>query len=172
VAGGLEAGAPPPSRVVGVSTLYLVRHAHAGERGGWHGPDAERPLSERGWGQAQGLVTALREAAFGSVWSSPARRCVQTVEPLAEARRLEVRTDPRLFEGHDAADTMRFLEAQTDSVSVVASTHGDLIPQLLDLAADAGGRVPADARWAKGSVWVLQRSGGRWLSASYLPPAG
>ena len=39
--------------------FVLVRHAHAGEKRSWHGPDADRPLSILGYWQAQSLVAAL-----------------------------------------------------------------------------------------------------------------
>ena len=37
-------------------TVYLVRHAKAGERGVWDGDDQLRPLSGRGHLQARGLL--------------------------------------------------------------------------------------------------------------------
>ena len=39
--------------------VYLVRHAHAGNKADWYGPDLARPLSERGRRQASGLVARL-----------------------------------------------------------------------------------------------------------------
>ena len=41
--------------------LLLVRHADAGEKGGWDGPDALRPLSPMGRRQAEGLVVRLED---------------------------------------------------------------------------------------------------------------
>ena len=102
----LEAGARGPSVVVDMTTLYLVRHGHAGERGHHDGPDVERPLSERGRRQAEGLLRALADERFVEVWSSPAVRCVQTVAPLAESRHLPVLHDDHLMEGQRPADTM------------------------------------------------------------------
>ena len=167
----LEAGASGASVVVDVTTLYVVRHGHAGERGHHEGPDIERPLSERGRRQAEGLLRALADERFVEVWSSPAVRCLQTVEPLAESRKLPVLLDDHLMEGQRPADTIRWLVARLGGGSIVASSHGDLIPELLLLAERDDCKLPRDARWAKGSCWVLRRKHGRWDGATYIAPA-
>ena len=41
--------------------LLLVRHADAGVKGSWDGPDALRPLSPMGRRQAEGLVVRLED---------------------------------------------------------------------------------------------------------------
>ena len=60
--------------------IHLIRHAHAGQ-GGPGGRDIYRPLSERGLAEANALATMVEGTA--PVLSSPATRCVQTVEALA-----------------------------------------------------------------------------------------
>ena len=62
---------------------YLLRHAHAGDKHAWNGPDLARPLSGAGRREAHGLLTQLRDYPIIRVLSSPAVRCLQTVEPLA-----------------------------------------------------------------------------------------
>ena len=69
-------------------TIYLVRHAKAGERGAWDGDDELRPLSGRGHAQARNLLDVLVDADFERVISSPYVRCMETVVPLAAARRI------------------------------------------------------------------------------------
>jgi phosphohistidine phosphatase SixA len=157
---------------MGVSVLYLVRHAHAGDRATWTAPDALRPLSEKGWAQARGLVEQMARDRLETIVSSPALRCVQTVQPLAEARAIPVGQDERLLEGHDPEDTLAWLERQLAAGSVVASTHGDIIPGVLDLVAAAGGSLPDERRWAKGSTWVLERNRTRWGRGEYRKPPG
>ena len=78
---------------------YLVRHGEAGDRHAWHDPDELRPLTEEGWRQAKALVDLLADAEIDRLLSSPYVRCVQTLEPLAEARGLPVETTPVLAEG-------------------------------------------------------------------------
>jgi len=63
-----------------MTSIYLVRHAHAN----WE-PSEERPLSDRGRAAARLLAERLGELSISAIYSSPARRAVQTVTPLAEA---------------------------------------------------------------------------------------
>jgi len=154
-----------------VTRLLLIRHAHAGDRARWRGPDDQRPLSEKGWRQARGLVALLGDDGLARIASSPSLRCVQTVLPLAEARGLQVEEDPRLHEGTDPHEAFVALEADLHAgSSVAASTHGDLMPAILDLAAERGAVLPPDVRWPKGCTWVLDHEDGRWLGARFLPP--
>jgi phosphohistidine phosphatase SixA len=64
---------------------YLVRHAHASDKHAWTGPDRLRPLSEPGRREAHGVLTQLRDYPITRILSSPAARCLQTVEPLPSA---------------------------------------------------------------------------------------
>lgn len=155
-----------------MNRVFLVRHAHAGDRERWTGPDDKRPLSDKGRRQAEGLVPMLDTERIDGVVSSPSVRCVQTVEPLAAARSLPVEEDARLLEGHDPDDTVRWLEDEVQARSLVACTHGDLVPAVLERLALAGVVLRDDARWSKGSTWVLEAENGRWLSTRYLPPPG
>ena len=72
-------------------TIYLVRHAKAGDRAAWTGDDTLRPLSGRGHAQARGLLDVLADARFQRVVSSPYVRCMETVVPIAAARNMPVR---------------------------------------------------------------------------------
>lgn len=150
-------------------SIWLVRHAKAGERSHWSGPDRLRPVDERGEKQAHALAGLLEREVFARVLSSPYVRCVQTVEPLAARRGLAVEEHASLAEGagSEAVPLLRDLAAS----GAVVCTHGDVIPALLDaLAAEDGLPLPADARWQKGSAWVLESHGPRFTHASYLSP--
>lgn len=60
--------------------LYFVRHAHS-----VYTPDErQRPLSEKGQGDAEKVKEALRDEGIGRVLSSPYKRAIETVEPLAD----------------------------------------------------------------------------------------
>jgi 2,3-bisphosphoglycerate-dependent phosphoglycerate mutase len=67
-----------------VTTLYLVRHAHAD----WD-PDNGRPLSERGRAAAAVLAGLLGRFPIDAIYSSPARRALETVEPLSKHLELQ-----------------------------------------------------------------------------------
>lgn len=152
-------------------TFLLLRHAKAGHRGGWNGPgpDEVRPLSKKGWRQAEGLVALLRPYGISRLLSSRYVRCAQTLEPLAEALGLEVEGVDELAEGADPRRTRALLHGLNSATAALCS-HGDVIPTLLDLlAAEDGLDLPPDYPCAKGSTWVLTYENGR-PSGRYLPP--
>jgi hypothetical protein len=70
--------------------LLVVRHAEAGPKGSWDGPDVLRPLSPVGRLQAQGLVVRLEDYPVERILCSPSLRCRQTVQPLARDRLLGI----------------------------------------------------------------------------------
>jgi 8-oxo-dGTP diphosphatase len=149
--------------------VYLVRHAHAGSKAGWDGPDLARPLSATGRRQAAGLVARLRRYPVRRILCSPADRCRQTVEPLARQRGLAVEATGVL--GVDAtADGVLELLADPAIRHAVLCTHGELIGQVFDKLLADGLDLPGRPRWPKGSTWVLDRDGGHVAGASYLEP--
>jgi broad specificity phosphatase PhoE len=148
---------------------YLVRHAHAGDKRAWRGSDAARPLSPPGQQEANGLLARLRGYPITQIVSSPAVRCVQTVEPLARGRDLDVEPDGDLDVHADPARLLaRLRDAALDAA--VLCTHGELIGAVLQQLAAEGTAAADELRWPKGSTWVLQVSGGRLHLARYLPP--
>ena len=149
--------------------VYLVRHAHAGSKAEWDGPDLARPLSETGWRQAAGLVARLRHYPVHRILSSPADRCRQTVQPLASQLGLAVEATDLL--GADAsADGVLELLADPAIRHAVLCTHGELIGQVFEKLLAEGLDLPGQPRWPKGSTWVLGRNGSRVAEASYLEP--
>jgi 8-oxo-(d)GTP phosphatase len=154
------------------SALYVVRHAKAGIRAAWSGPDEERPLTRRGRKQARRLVERFQGLDIQRILSSPFVRCMQTVEPLAEARGLPVEVATELREGASVDELLRGLATFGDRPTVVCG-HGTEIRSMIDRL-EAGGATIEGARGiAKGSVWVLDREGERIVAAHYLPaPSG
>jgi broad specificity phosphatase PhoE len=145
--------------------VYLLRHAHADGTVA----DPRRPLSARGHGQAQRLAALLSPTAIDRVQSSPRPRCLQTVEPLARARHLDVEEEDALLEGTHPAETLRHLE-DVEAAGVVACTHGDIIPGLLDLLRADGVELPPSPAWPTASAWLLEGDGDGFRRAAYLPP--
>jgi phosphohistidine phosphatase SixA len=148
--------------------VYLVRHAHAGDRSRWNGDDAERPLSARGRDQADAVAQALRGAPIVRVLSSPALRCRQTVGPLAHLLGLDVEIADELDEDAALRPARALLDAtvRADRGDVVMCGHGDLLPQLLDDLRRDGVEVDGDG-CAKGSVWQVTADGGQYVRAVY-----
>jgi 8-oxo-dGTP diphosphatase len=151
--------------------VHLIRHAHAGDRAAWSGDDSQRPLSPKGWRQAEGIAEFLANEGIRRVLSSPSLRCVQTVEPLAARLGLDVEVDDALLEGSDPAETLEMLEAVTTQDVVAACTHGDIIPGVLDLLRARGVTLDGPATWPKASTWVLSAGPGDsgFEKASFLP---
>jgi 8-oxo-(d)GTP phosphatase len=160
-------------------TLYLIRHAHAGSRSSWQNDDIDRPLSPRGCDQARYLSGLLTTAKVGQVWSSPAVRCVQTVEPIANVHGVTVHVEPMLFEGCDAGKAISALvdaanaASDEDDADVVACSHGDLIPRAMGLLVGDGLALDGPegpAMSKKGSMWAIEVHDGRAVTARHHPP--
>lgn len=106
-------------------TLLLIRHASAGDRDDWVGDDLPRPLDARGRGQASRLAELLNDYEIARVLSSPAVRCLQTVEPLARSRGLDIEVHEELGEeqqGEAGAELVRSLAGEQTALCV----HGGL----------------------------------------------
>jgi phosphohistidine phosphatase SixA len=143
--------------------VLLVRHAKAGNRETWDGPDDLRPLTAKGEAQADALVDLLAPFDVVRVLSSPYLRCSQTVAPLAAARGLVVEPADDLAEGHGAAGRALVRSLLAKPGDAVLCTHGDVVEEVLD---DLD--VHRDGWTRKGATWVLEEGG----LARSLPPPG
>jgi len=97
----------------------------AGERAEWSADDRRRPLDERGRKQAVDLVAALSEYPLTRILSSPYERCVETVEPLARARGLEVEIRDELGEEQQLEEGVELVRSLLDQ-DVALCGHGGL----------------------------------------------
>jgi broad specificity phosphatase PhoE len=145
------------------TTVELIPHLDAGDRARWTGVQNARPLTGLGRRQAAALSDAIAAAGpVDALYSSPAVRCTQSLEPLAERFRLQITTLPDLIEkmfGEDrptlAARAYTALhqirEAHPDA-RVAACSHGDLIPALahhltIDHGAPTAQQLTARGQW-------------------------
>ncbi len=79
--------------------VFLVRHGLTAQTGRLlYGRTPGIDLDRRGVAQADALVERFDGVRLSAIYSSPLERCRQTVNPLASARRLTVRTDDALLE--------------------------------------------------------------------------
>jgi 8-oxo-dGTP pyrophosphatase MutT (NUDIX family)/phosphohistidine phosphatase SixA len=136
--------------------LLVNRHASAGDREDWDGDDEHRPLDDRGRRQAEALVRQLAPFQLVRVVSSPFDRCVQSVEPLARARGLEVELANELAEGA-GPERMAGLLDELAGQAVVLCAHG---PEL----------EPLFGKVKKGGTVVVEPADGRFLELGRLPP--
>lgn len=123
--------------------LILVRHASAGDRREWSGDDSLRPLDARGRRQAEELVARLAPFPIEEIRTSPATRCVQTVEPLAAARGLPLVLQDELTEQRQAEEGAALLQSLAGR-DVVVCGHGGLEWAL-----------PEPRKWRKGHAFAL-----------------
>ena len=152
--------------------LLLVRHGAAGSRSSWALPDDLRPLTGAGRAQAAGLVEILAPFPVARVLSSRYVRCLETVEPLAAARRLEVEHEVALAEEAADEDVLALVKRMAPDHAVLC-THGNVVPVVLDhLRRDGVSFEDHPHVWEKGSTWVLDTDRGQVVAARYLPPAG
>jgi 8-oxo-dGTP pyrophosphatase MutT (NUDIX family)/phosphohistidine phosphatase SixA len=164
--------------------IALLRHASAGTKSRWRGPDRNRPVDKRGKLQAAAAASVLPWYGIAQVLCAPLARCVGTAEPLAKALGFPVELSEGLAEDHNIDGIAAALEVSTAAIereaSVVLCSQGGVIPALVDTyAADAlagihSGNQPPPAR--KGSVWVLHFSDRKLVAAEYhatldAPPA-
>ena len=151
-------------------TVFLVRHASAGTRNGSDPGDHARHLDKTGHRQAAMLVELLVDAPVVWVASSPAARCVETLEPLAAARGLELKQRGALFEGAELDESWELLEwAARRHGDAVLCSHGDVIPELVRRAQLRGMEVPEKTGCSKGSCWALEWDGERFTKSRYTP---
>ena len=143
---------PGPATRSDAMTIYLVRHAKAGDRSLWRQDDWLRPLSRAGRAQARGILELLSDARFDRVLSSPYVRCIETVAPIAGARRLAIEPDDALAEGGDLDAVFAMIGKHMGTGALLCS-HGDVIPAVLESLRAGGvdiGPIRAARRAARG----------------------
>jgi 8-oxo-dGTP diphosphatase len=148
-------------------SLLLIRHASAGDRSSWKGPDAERPLDDKGRRQADKLVQRYGSEPFARLLSSPYERCVQTLVPLSLEVGLPLEVTAALAEGAPVSGSLALLEELGDTTAALC-IHGDVIPDLLDALEREGVPLHGVRACTKGSVWRLDTDGDVVIAATYL----
>ncbi len=150
-------------------TVVLVRHARAGARGTWSGPDTARPLDATGWTQARTLARLVAAIRPVRLVSAAPRRCVQTLGPLAESLDLPIEVNRDLDEpdaGQQPVERALAAAARLTALAasdgpVVVCSQGKVIPPALERLT---GRSD-DFTTAKGGGWLLA-----FTADGMLPP--
>jgi phosphohistidine phosphatase SixA len=158
-----------------VSVLVLVRHAHAGSKRRWPGPDEERPLSPRGRAQALHLAALLADLGVTRLLSSPALRCRQTLAPASEALWVPVEPLEALSPEAPVDGLLRLLESPRTRGAALC-THGETLHALSRAWEPAwrqvtGSPPPDLSGTAKGACWVIEQYGTPQASVRSAAPA-
>ena len=149
-------------------TLVVVRHGKAADRHAWKGDDEDRPLVRAGVEQARAAVPAI--ASFGArrVVSSPALRCIQTVEPYAHSIHTFLQLDDRLSEDTRASRVAHAVAALTERKRpVVLCSHRPTLPWVFE----ALGLEPVHLGVGEGVV-VHHRKGAVLATEPLAHPSG
>ncbi len=146
--------------------LLVLRHAAAAAREEWQRADPDRPLSAEGSEQARRLRPLLAAYGIDTVLSSDARRCVETVQPYADAQGLHVHVDPAWSE--EAVDSAQQRAAVSglrhDERRMVLCTHRPVLPAVL---AEWG---LAETKLEPGEALVVHRGAGTVVGTELLSP--
>ncbi|MEO8422415.1 MAG: phosphoglycerate mutase family protein [Actinomycetota bacterium] len=149
--------------------IHVIRHADAGSRRRWTGRDETRPLSDGGRHQAKHMVEVFADQPLVQLVSSPFLRCVQTLEPLADARGLSIDLRDELAEGRPWEYLEKLiLEAEGDGPTAVC-VHGDVFRELMSDLFERRIARRANQSFAKGATWVLEVRDGAIVSARHVP---
>ncbi|MDB4448314.1 histidine phosphatase family protein [Roseivirga sp.] len=105
-----------------VTTFILVRHAEKSK------DDPRDPsLSEEGIKRAESLNAMLKQADIAALYSSPYKRTKSTVQPIADAKGLEVNTyDPR------SAAFLEDIMTKFKGKTIVISGHSNTTPNVVN----------------------------------------
>lgn len=121
--------------------LHLLRHAHAGDWSTWDGPDAERPLTDKGRNQAERLGRFLADHGFTPdlVITSPKARALETADILARALDVSCAVDERLGGPLDLETVEAILGAHGDPLQPVLVGHDPDFSDLVGMLCSAAG---------------------------------
>jgi len=119
--------------------LHLIRHAHAGDPEAWDGPDAARPLSEKGRSQAERLGRYLADIGFRTeaILTSPKLRALQTAEIVAAHLGVDVVEDHRLAGALDLDTVAAILKDADDTERPVLVGHDPDFSELVSILSDS-----------------------------------
>jgi phosphohistidine phosphatase SixA len=114
---------------LGQATVFLVRHAEKASDSNEPGV----PLSAAGRARAEKLAEVLRDAGVDAIYATETDRARQTAEPLARARKLEIRTyAPRDAQGKPAPQmVVDRLKKDAPAGRALVVGHSNTVPEIL-----------------------------------------
>lgn len=120
--------------------LIIVRHGKAFPRAKWHETEHVRPLLAVGTRQAMALTNLLGAWDLQKLVSSPWKRCVATLKPVAAATGFRIKRVAALSEKGNADSPKKTVKALTKLLHkgrpVAVCTHRPVLPTVLDFIAD------------------------------------
>lgn len=127
--------------------VVVLRHGKATPHEEWRKSDASRPLVKRGVDQAISVSPGVAAFRPGRLVSSPAVRCMSTIQPIARLTGLDVVEQPAIsqddyqLDGQAVADVVG--EVIASRTTTVLCSHNPVLPQLIAAIVRHSG-APAD----------------------------
>jgi len=153
-------------------TLIILRHTKALERGDWDDDDSLRTLSDVGLEQAEFLVDHLRAFSIDEIYTSNYTRCVQTITPLASARKLVATQVPNLNEEVFESDPERSISfanaLKQDEKNILICSHNPVIPTMLRGILNTKLKNRELIKLEPGDAWIVHRVRGEIVGLDYL----
>ena len=153
-----------------MTPVYLIRHAKAKNRLKWLEADHLRPLTKAGFEQAEALPAHYEEQPFSRLFSSPYVRCIQTLEPLSEARGAQLELADELAEGAPAGKLLELMLALAQDGPAALCTHADVMMDAVEELIAAGVRLDGPLEFKKAATWILEVQDKTFAGGRYLPP--
>ena len=123
--------------------IIALRHGKAVPAEDWDGPDATRPLMQRGIDQSMSVAHGVAAFRPKRLISSNAERCLRTIAPTARAVGLPVDEDPVISQDAYRAGGKDVRELVAKRIrkgeSVVLCSHGPVLPQIIAAVAEETG---------------------------------
>ena len=113
-----------PQAVSAQQAIYIVRHTDPPSTLNLDEILDETPLSESGQQRAKMLAERLKDAGVTAIYATQATRTVETAEPLAKTRGLEIRV-------HSYEDSDGLVRSENGSDRVLVVGHWSTIPEIL-----------------------------------------
>lgn len=165
-------------------TLVLIRHAHRDTTY----RAADNGLSDKGKKQAASLLKYYLKAfpaeeceALPRIFSSPKRRCTETVAPIAKEAGVRVEVSDEFVEQRPDEDqaafrrrAQRFIDkwiADKSTGLTLVCSHGDWLPAVLEAATGARAELKKGA-WAEVVLGERGKPRLEWLIQGFKNRAG
>jgi 8-oxo-dGTP diphosphatase len=153
-------------------TLIILRHTKALERGDWDDLDSKRTLDEKGILQSEKLLMHFAPFAIDEIYSSDYLRCVQTVTPLADARKLRITEIPNLNEETFDIDPERSISfanaVKQDEKNILICSHNPVIPTMLRGILNTKLKNKDLIKLEPGDAWIVHRVRGEIVAVDFL----
>jgi len=160
---------PELKKLTETGTVRFLRHANASSKDETKVPDRERSLTKKGRKQSLAIAESLASTGIERILSSPYKRCVQTVEPLAEMTGAPIEIHEALAEDSNPDDTYDVIHEVAGSNTVLCS-HGDVIPAAINRLMWLGLTLHSRFYCTTGSIWEVDVVEGRYSDGRYRPP--